>query len=159
MARFNPLEIAFDVAAFIPKAIISISGKMADHIEELKRRRKLEEQRRSTSPSYGDGVAEKEFEQIVLKAKKDIPRIKSVFIKGLVVDIEVRSQSGISIWQATVDFNDFGHLTDWYRIWSENDDSNIPEAFAGDVIEGIRLCREANGFPRTMEKVCNNAKL
>ena len=94
-------------------------------------------------------MSEAEFEQIVLKAKKGIPRIKSASIDGFVVGIEVKSQSGISIWEATIDFNDFGHLTGWHKIWSENDDSNIPEAFARDVVEGIRLCKEANEHPTT----------
>ena len=149
MPGFNPLKVALDVVTFIPKTIISIPGKMAEYLEEMERRRKLEEERRSTPPSYDDGVSEAEFEQIVLKAKKGIPRIKSASIDGFVVGIEVKSQSGISIWEATIDFNDFGHLTGWHKIWSENDDSNIPEAFARDVVEGIRLCKEANEHPTT----------
>lgn len=154
MPGFNPLKVAFDVVTFIPKTIISIPGKIAEQREELERRRKLEEERRATPPSYDDGVSEEEFEQIVLKAKKGIPRIKTATVKGFVVDIEVKSQSGISIWEATIDFNDFGHLTGWHKIWSENDDSNIPEAFARDVLEGIRLCKEANGSPESAKEDC-----
>ena len=41
MPGFNPLKVAFDVATFIPKTIISIPGKVAEHREELERRRKL----------------------------------------------------------------------------------------------------------------------
>ena len=151
MPGFNSLKVAFDVVTFIPKAIISIPGKIAEQCEEMERRRKLEEQRRATPPSYDDGVSEEEFEQIVLKAKKGIPRIKSAIISGFVVNIEVKSQSGISIWEATIDFNDFGHLTGWHRIWSDNDDSNIPEAFAREVLEGVRLCKETNAEPTHTE--------
>lgn len=147
MPGFNPLKVAFDVVTFIPKAIVSIPGKIAEQREEMECRRKLEEQRRATPPSYDDGVSEEEFEQIVLKAKKGIPRIKSATISGFVVNIEVKSQSGISIWEATVDFNDFGHLTGWHKVRSENDDSNIPEAFAREVLEGVCLCKEANAAP------------
>ena len=147
MPGFNPLRVAFDVVTFIPKAIISIPGKIAEQREEMERRRKLEAERRATPPSYDDGVSEEEFEQSVIKAKKGIPRIKSATISGFVVNIKVKSQSGISIWEATVDFNDFGHLTGWHRIWSENNDSNIPEAFAREVLEGVRLCKEANAAP------------
>ena len=151
MPGFNPLKVAFDVVTFIPKAIISIPGKIAEQREEMERRRKLEEERRATPPSYDDGVSEEEFEQIVLKAKKGIPRIKSAIISGFVVNIEVKSQSGISIWEATIDFNDFGHLTGWHRIWSDSDDSNIPEAFAREVLEGVRLCKETNAEPTHTE--------
>ena len=141
MPGFNPIQIAIDVVTFIPKTVASIPKAIAEAREERERQRRLEEQRRSTPPSYEDGVSEDEFHKIVKAARKGIPRIKSTTIKGLVVDIEVKSQSGISIWEATVDFNDFGHLTGWYRIWSENDDSSIPEAFARDVAEGIGLCK------------------
>ena len=51
MPGFNPLKVAFDVVTFIPKTIISIPGKVAEHREELERRRKLEEERRATPPS------------------------------------------------------------------------------------------------------------
>lgn len=60
---------------------------------------------------------------IVEAAKAKLSRIKSAEVTGFVVDLEVKSMSGISIWFATVDFNDFGHLTGWYKAWSENDDS------------------------------------
>ena len=82
MTGFNPLKVAFDVVTSIPKTIISIPGKVAEHREELERRRKLEEERRATPPSYDVGVSEEEFEQIVLKAKKGIPRIKTAAVKA-----------------------------------------------------------------------------
>ena len=63
------------------------------------------------------------------------------------MDLEVKSMSGISIWSATVDFNDFGHLTGWYKAWSENDDSRIPDAFAREVNELISECRAACKWP------------
>jgi len=144
MSGFNPLKIAIGAVTFIPKAILSIPGKIAEQREEMERRRKLEEERRATPPSYDDGVSKEEFEKIVLQAKKRIRRIKSTNISGFVVSIEVKSQSGISIWEAIIDFNDFGHLTGWYKVWSENDDSNIPEAFARNVLEGVRLCKRTN---------------
>lgn len=147
MIDFSPLKAALDAVTLIPKTVLSIPNKIAERCKEMERCRELEEKRHSTPPSYDDGVSEAEFEQIVLKAKKGIGRIKSVSIDGFVVSIEVKSQSGISIWNATIDFNDFGHLTGWYKIRSENNDSNIPEAFARDVVEGIRFCKEADGHP------------
>lgn len=151
MLKINPPKTAFDVVTFVPKAIISIPKIIAAHREEIKRRLRLEEERRLTPPSYDDGVSEEEFEQIVLTAKKAIPRIKTASVNGFVVNIEVKSRSGLSIWRATIDFNKFGHLTGWHKIWSENDDSIIPEAFAREVVEGIRLCKEANGYPTSPE--------
>lgn len=146
MPWLDPLKIVISVATFVPKAIISLPGMIAEHREEMERLRKLEEERRTTPPSYDDGVSEEEFRQIVLAAKRGIPRIKSASINGFVVHIDVKSNSGITIWGAAIDFNDFGHLTGWNKIRSENHSSRIPEAFARDVVEGIRLCKEANGY-------------
>lgn len=59
--------------------------------------------------------------------------------------------SGISVWNATLDFNDFGHITGWHKIISENDDSKLPEAFAREVVEGISNLKTKKGMPSTPE--------
>jgi len=130
MAFPNPFKAIAGVVLAIPRAI-------SRYAEEQRRLRELEAQRIATPPDYSDGISELEFQGIVDKAGKSIPRIKDTSIDGFVVRILVKSQSGISIWSATVDFNDFGKLTGWYKIRSENSDSNIPEAFAREVNDGV----------------------
>ena len=137
MALPKPLKIASNVVLAIPRFIASTA-------EELKRKRELEKQRISTPPSYDDGVSEQEFLDIIEKVKNEFPRIKSASAIGLVVELEIKSQSGITIWNATVDFNDFGHLTGWSRIRKENSDSKIPDAFAREVSEAIKECKDRN---------------
>ena len=133
----NPFKMAANAVLAIPRGI-------AARKEEQRRIREQEAQRVATPPCYEDGVNEHQFRVIVESAKTKLPRIKSVTIEGFVVSLEVKSMSGISIWCATVDFNDFGHLTGWYKIWSENEDSNIPEAFAREVNELIEECKAAS---------------
>lgn len=140
MALPNPLKLVSNVVLAIPRAIASAA-------EEQRRKRELEEQRVSTPPSYDDGVSEQEFLDIIERVKSEFPRIKSATATGLVVELEIKSQSGITIWNATVDFNDFGHLTGWNKIRKENSDSKIPDAFAREVNEAIEECKAKNAEP------------
>ncbi len=56
---------------------------------------------------------------------------------GPVVYGIVESQSGLSEWSFTIDFNDYGHITGEYWITTDNDDSIIPERVAGRIREAI----------------------
>ena len=145
MAFPNPIKIVSGAVLAIPRAIARAQ-------EEQRRKRELEEKRIATPPCYDEGVSESEFTEIVMKAKREIPRIKSVAIEGFVVRIEVKSMTGITIWTATIDFNDFGHLTGWYKVHSENDDSKIPQAFAREVNESVLECKAKKTSPKTSDE-------
>ena len=133
----NPFKLVADVVLAVPRGI-------SVYMEEQRRMQELEAERVATPPCYDDGVNEHQFKVIVEAVSAKLPRIKSTSIRGFVVHLDVRSMSGISIWSATVDFNDFGHLTGWYKIQSENDDSKIPEAFAREVNEMVSECKAAS---------------
>ena len=85
-----------------------------------------EEKRRKNTVCHFDGeISEEEFYVIVKRGGKGIRRITSLYAEGTMVYGTVRSQSGISNWCFTVDFNDYGKLTGKYWISTENNDSNI----------------------------------
>lgn len=107
------------------------------HTKEMEERRKTEERRKAIPPCFDDGITKDEFEAMVRSVVEKLPRIRTLEIDGLVVKIRVNSNSGLSVWSATVDFNDFGHLTGWYQINSNNDQSPIPRALARGVKERI----------------------
>lgn len=98
--------------------------------EKLQRERdvrtRLEQERRNTTCYFSNGISRNEFYSIVYKATKHIKRLV-VSVDGPMVTGIVRSQSGISTWTFKLDFNDFGDITGNYWVWSENDDSNIPD--------------------------------
>lgn len=49
----------------------------------------------------------------------------------------VRSQSGLTEWDFTIDFNDYGKISGAYWLWSENEDSLIPEYIAKEMQKKI----------------------
>ena len=81
------------------------------------------------SLNYGY-LTQEEFDAIAVNAKRKMSRICSYAVTGPVVRGTVRSESGFSEWEFTIDFNDNGRFTGKYAIRSENSDSNIPEKIA-----------------------------
>ena len=58
-------------------------------------------------------------------------------IRGPVVYFTVYSQSRITTWSFTLDFNDYGHITGRYWRWQENYDSSIPDRIGDTISETI----------------------
>lgn len=95
------------------------------------RRTAQETRRRINSPlQFDDGITAEEFAELAATTSRGMPRLQGVQVRGMNVTIQVRSNSGLSMWTAKVDFNDYGHLTGNYWLSSENADSVIPEHFA-----------------------------
>ncbi len=65
------------------------------------------------------------------------PRVIRAETEDLVVTIFVRSNSGLPIWSAVLDFNDYGQPTGRYWIRTDNDQSSIPEFIASSLQEQI----------------------
>lgn len=97
-----------------------------------------EERRKNTVCKFDDEkLSRKDFENIVIQNSKHIKRISSINVNGPIINGTVRSQSGISSWDFTIDFNDYGEITGQYWIFSDNEDSEIPKAIANMVKEHI----------------------
>lgn len=121
-------------AAFGVGALIKSAKKEKQRILQ----EQAEEERRKSIPcSFFDGISENDFVIIVNKSSKRFKRLKVVEIDEAVVTIEFYSQSGISKYYAVIDFNDYGHITGRYWIINENDDSNLPTAFADCLSEQL----------------------
>lgn len=84
----------------------------------------------STACEFDKGVTKEEFIEFATKAKKRIKRIIDIETDGPIVTCTVVSQSGISEWEFVVDFNDHGHLTGEYTIYTDNSDSNVQDGYA-----------------------------
>ncbi len=120
--------------------LLAIGGMFALAIHKNDKRREEEarieaqERRRKNSKcKFEDGISENEFAELALKATKRIKRVKNVYVSGTIIDGKVESQSGISTWCFSIDFNDHGHVTGRYWVDSENNDSNIPNHI-GEVV-------------------------
>lgn len=105
--------------------------KIKDDIDETDRRR-------SMVCYFDNGISYNEFCDIVRVAGGGIKRITNLYAKGTNVYGVVRSQSGISEWEFSIDFNDYGELTGRYWIYSDNNDSDIPKTVADRISQQIK---------------------
>lgn len=95
-------------------------------------------QNRSDIPcDLSEGITEDDLLKMAMRARRGIKRPISVDVNGPMVFGTVRSQSGISEWDFSVDFNDWGHITGSYWIDSENDNSSIPRLIADRISDSI----------------------
>ena len=94
-------------------------------------------ERKGTPCNFDNGIDNEEFTEIVKKECRAIKRITNYEINGASVRVKVRSQSGISDWKFTMDFNDYGKISGRYWLSSKNGDSKIPETVAERIKEKI----------------------
>ena len=105
--------------------------KAANKSKQRRLQEQAEEERRRNTPCYFvDGISEKAFRRITKQTSKRFKRLKVTEIDGAVIYITYYSQSGLSDYDAVIDFNDYGHITGRYWLSNENDDSNLPSKFA-----------------------------
>ena len=97
--------------------------KAANKSKQRRLQEQAEEERRRNTPCYFvDGISEKTFRRITKQTSKRFKRLKVTEIDGAVIYITYYSQSGLSDYDAVIDFNDYGHITGRYWLSNENDD-------------------------------------
>ena len=97
-----------------------------------------EEAQRKACEVEWDNIAEEEFEEIAENAARTIKRLTGIKVIGPVVYGSVRSQSGLTDWSFTLDFNDYGHITGTCWRTQDNEDSKIPNVLKERIQEEIR---------------------
>ena len=101
--------------------------------------RKEEEKRKSTPFYFPTSIPQETFKAIVFRATKQLKKKKiNIEIDNSIVYGTVTSQSGLSAWNFSIDFNDYGSLTGKYWLKSENDDSLIPKRIADYIQQEIQ---------------------
>lgn len=103
-----------------------------------------ERQRRNTPCNFDNGISKEEFITIAESVCKPIKRITKFSIEGPIIKATVRSQSGISDWKFSIDFNDYGKITGRYCISGGNSDSKIPSSVAERIKEIITNSNEVD---------------
>ena len=134
---------------FLSKALITAAvgagAALLFKVSAEEKEKKSEEERRKNTPcTFENGVTQEEFNIIVQKACKTVKRVSKFSIEGPVVQCIVRSQSGISEWSFTIDFNDYGNITGKYWITNENADSKISSIIAERIKESITTNSEGD---------------
>lgn len=93
--------------------------------------RKEEEKRINSCFSFPDNLPQETFQSIVFHCVKQIKNKQiNIKIENATVYGTVSSQSGLTNWTFSIDFNDYGMLTGKYWLKSENKDSLIPPRVA-----------------------------
>lgn len=105
---------------------------------KFRAQRKENERRRNTPFHFDSKISESEFETIVYQITDDFRRVKDVSVDGPLVSGTVVSQSHLSQWDFTLDFNDYGRITGRYWLTSDNDDSSIPDKVGELICEAVQ---------------------
>jgi hypothetical protein len=127
---------------FLDKLGYAAAGGIAIFAINRVLKNNAEEKRRKNTRCFFDGIITKEyFYEVSYNAKSKIKKNMTLEISGPIVSGTVISQSGLSKWNFTVDFNDYGKITGKYWINSENNDSIIPQHLAEDISEKIIALR------------------
>lgn len=101
-----------------------------------------EEKKRKETPCYfNDGISKEQFQEAATLSAKHIKRLKSFYVDYTFVHGTVVSQSGLSEWNFTIDFNDYGHITGKYWLRSQNSDSSIPKVVAERMKERLQAMK------------------
>ena len=124
---------------------ISVPGKVVNLIFEIHswnnqerlEKKQDEELRQSLSIQFPEFLNQEEFNRIIHEESAKIIRINKVEINQALINFEVYSNSRISTWCFTLDYNDYGNLTGKVRISSENSDSSIPENISLRISERL----------------------
>lgn len=94
-----------------------------------------EQGRRESPPRFIPWLTEQDFSLMVGYVASLNQRVVRAEVTGLVVEITVRSNSGLTTWSADLDFNDYGNPSGKYWIRTENDQSPVPKWFADKLAE------------------------
>ena len=114
--------------------MVGAAGLVLKGISESRKEREEEERRRNTPCKFSNQLTKEDFEEIVNHAIKGVKRKKiEIAITGPVIKGEVVSQSGLSTWKFSIDFNDYGKISGKYWIKTENSDSTIPKHIAEEI--------------------------
>ncbi|MFS9140521.1 hypothetical protein QM858_03110 [Streptococcus infantis] len=125
--------------------VISIPGKVVNFVAEIHswnsqerlEKKQDEELRHSLSIQFPEFLNQEEFNRIIHEETDKINRFKKVEINQALISFEVYSNSRISTWCFTLEYNDYGILTGKVRISSENSDSSIPENISLRISERL----------------------
>ena len=83
-------------------------------------------------------ISEKRFEAIAHLEARRYKRIEELAVNGYVVSATVRTMTGYGTWRFSIDFDQDGDVTGAYHVWSDNDDSTIPQEMARAMSNTIR---------------------
>ena len=121
---------------------------VVDYVKVVREAAQEEKRRRESPCLFVDGISEERFSELAHEAARETVRVCSLDINDMTITIHVKSQSGLTTWDADIDYSDFGHLTGRYWLKTENNESLIPEHYAKALKDKIEqgISRTAGVF-------------
>ena len=109
----------------------------------VQKNKEEERTRKSTPLVYTERLTEDQMLEIVQESVSRIKRITSWEFKTESAELRcsVESNSKISTWNFSIDFNNYGRIDGKYWIKTANHDSAIPKSIAERIAQGIRKKR------------------
>ncbi|MBQ3417054.1 MAG: Sec23/Sec24 zinc finger-containing protein [Ruminococcus sp.] len=153
---------SFGIGSSIKKRNRNKRREQEERIESQKRQEE-EEKRKNTPCYFEDGISEVEFHKIVKSTAKRFKRLKIISISGLSVEFDFYSQSGLTTYNAKINFNDYGHITGkyWWEKYAYSD-SKLPTIFSEALKDNLCIALKdaetnynKNVFPNHC-KTCGN---
>ena len=105
---------------------------------EYNRRERVRKKRRECPCLFCEGFTHDEFVNVANNNAKKIKRITNVSVHNSIIYCTVKSKTGLSSWEFSVDFNNWGHITGTYWILWNNHDSDIAEIYGNYVSREIQ---------------------
>ena len=104
------------------------------YLKDKYREYKREKNRPHMTCSFNEGITQSDLLCFAEHAASEIHNKEiSVSVDGPIIQGVVVSQSRLTKWLFVSDYNDYGHITGKYWLWSENEDSKIPGVVAESV--------------------------
>ena len=139
----------------------AVAGLFGLGVRRIKEAAKADAKRRAIPIQWTEGLSPELFQKFCMESAKGIRRLKIISIDGLYIEGEVITNSGITTWEFSADFYDYGKLTGRYFInYRGNYDSTIPDVFLKKVADRIKeIIYNYDVFPPMSNKVMMGMKL
>lgn len=118
------------------------SGKQTMPNSAISKIPSVAQARKNTPCKFQDGITQEDFKEIALTVGSQFSRIVGISVESTTIIGTVESQTKQSNWEFSVNFNNWGHITERRWVWSENDKSNIPQYYAESLSSEIKYLLE-----------------
>lgn len=114
--------------------VVGTTGFVVNQLRKNVKKQEKKNNRENIPCQFTKRLTEEEFEELAFRTVKRINKKRiNIEVYGAKVYGTVTSQSGLTEWDFTIDFNDYGSVTGTYWLWAENEDSLIPENIAEEM--------------------------
>ena len=136
--------------------VVGTTGFVVNQLRKNVKKQEKKNNRENIPCQFTKRLTEEQFEELAFRTVKRINKKRiDIEVYGAKVYGTVTSQSGLTEWDFTIDFNDYGSVTGTYWLWAENEDSLIPGNIAEEMqakIEDLLCARDDSEYDDEYER-------